>query len=116
MQTLCQARWIARLVLVWFVLFVGAAIASPIVKPNEGQMVCSAMGGMKLVMNDDGLPQPTSASLDCPLCAPVITPPAAQTSAFEWPSAQGRVLQTSPAARIADLTGTPLPPRGPPSL
>ena len=116
LQSLRQARWIARLVLVWFALLMGATIASPIVKPAGGQMVCSAMDGMKLVMNDEGQAQPVSDSMDCPLCATVITPPTAQASAFELPSALGHVLQTVPAAHIAGLTGAPLPPRGPPSL
>lgn len=116
MQTLRQARWITRLVLVWFALFVGAAIASPIVKPTGGQMVCSAMGGMKLVVDEDGQAQPVSASMDCPLCAPVFTPPSPQAQVFDVPCALGHVLQTLPAAHIAGLTGAPLPPRGPPSL
>lgn len=116
MQTLRNTRWIARLVLVWFALFLGAAIASPMVKPTGGQMVCSAMGGMKMVMDDDGQAQPASASMDCPLCAPLITPPASQAHALALPSALGHVLQTLPAAHIAGLTGAPLPPRGPPAL
>jgi hypothetical protein len=65
LQTLRQARWITRLVLVWFALFLGAAVASPIVKPASGQMVCTAMGGMKMVMDDEGQAQPASASMDC---------------------------------------------------
>ena len=117
MQTLRNARSITRLVLVWFALFIGAAIASPLVKPASGQMVCTAMGGMKMVMDGDSDQGTTpSASMDCPLCAPVITPPAPQAQAFVAPSALAHVLQTLPAAHIAGLTGAPLPPRGPPSL
>ena len=116
LQALRQARWITRLVLVWFALFVGAAIASPIVKPTGGQMVCSAMGGIKMVVDEDGQAQPVSASMDCPLCAPVFTPPSPQAQVFDVPSALGHVLHTLPAAHIAGLTGAPLPPRGPPSL
>jgi hypothetical protein len=117
MQTLRNARWITRLVLVWFALFIGAAIASPLVKPVSGQMVCSAMGGMKMVMDADGDQgtQP-SASMDCPLCAPVITPPSPAARAFAPPSALSHALQPVAAARIAGLTGAPLPPRGPPAL
>ena len=117
LQTLRHTRWIGRLVLLWFALFIGAAIASPIVKPTGGQMVCSAMGGMKLVVDgEDGTAPQASTSMDCPLCAPVITPPSAQAQTFDLPSALGHVLQTIPAAHIAGLTGAPLPPRGPPAL
>ena len=117
LQTLRQSRWITRLVLVWFALFIGAAVASPLVKPVSGQMVCTAMGGMKMVMDgDDGNAAQPSASMDCPLCAPMMTPPSPQARAVEPPSALAHALQTLPAARIAGLAGAPLPPRGPPAL
>lgn len=116
LQTLRNARWLTRLVLVWFALFLGAAVASPMVKPVAGQMVCSAMGGMKMVMEgEDGHAVQPSAGMDCPLCAPMITPPSPQAQAFELPSTLGHVLLAIPAAHIAGLTGAPLPPRGPPA-
>ncbi len=116
MQLLRRAHWISRLVLVWFALFIGAAVASPILKPAGGQMVCSAMGGMKMVMADEGQPPSATASMDCPLCAPLIPPPAAQAHRFEPASALANALQPTLAARIPGLTGAPLPPRGPPAL
>ena len=117
LQTLRQAHWLTRLVLVWFALFIGAAVASPLVKPVAGQMVCTAMGGMKMVMdNNDGKDVQPTASMDCPLCAPVITPPVAQNATVLAPQALAHALRTIPAAHIAGLTGAPLPPRGPPAL
>ena len=117
MQTLRQTRWLTRLVLVWFAFFIGAAVASPMVKPVAGQMVCTAMGGMKMVMdNDDGQDVQPTASMDCPLCAPMLTVAAPLAHAFEPPSPLAHVLQPLPAARMAGLTGAPLPPRGPPAL
>ena len=116
LQTLRQARWLTRLVLVWFALFIGAAIASPMVKPVSGQMVCTAMGGMKMVMDgEDGKIVQASAGMDCPLCAPMATPPSPEALAFEPPSALAHALQPLVAAHIAGLTGAPLPPRGPPA-
>ena len=117
LQTLRQARWIGRLVLVWFALFLGAAVASPVLKPVGGQLVCSAMGGMKMVVDGDmdAPPQPL-ASMDCPLCAPVLAPPAPQTTAATTPQALAHALLTLEAAHLASLTGAPLPPRGPPGL
>lgn len=117
LQTLRNARWLTRLVLVWFALFIGAAVASPMVKPVAGQMVCSTMGGMKMVMDgEDGKSTQSSASMDCPLCAPMITPPSPEARAVEPPGALAHALQTLPAAHLAGLTGAPLPPRGPPVL
>ena len=116
LQTLRQARWIGRLVLVWFALFLGAAVASPVVKPVGGQMVCSAMGGMKMVVDgqDDAPPQ-TLASMDCPLCAPMLAAPAPHTVTVLPAQPLAHVLQTIASAHIAGLTGAPLPPRGPPT-
>ena len=117
LQTLRQARWIGRLVLVWFALFLGAAVASPVFKPVGGQLVCSAMGGMKMVMDGQGdAPPQALASMDCPLCAPMALPPAPQVDAFDPPHALAHVQQTIASAHIAGLTGAPLPPRGPPFL
>ena len=117
LQTLRNAHLITRLVLVWFALFIGVSVASPLVKPQASQMVCSAMGGMKMVMVDDtGDSQLASAGMDCPLCAHIGAPPAPQSLAWAPPSALAHALRPTPAAHIAWLTGTPLPPRGPPAL
>ncbi|MBD8049844.1 DUF2946 family protein [Limnohabitans radicicola] len=117
LQTLRNAHFITRLVLVWFALFIGASVASPLIKPQASQMVCSAMGGMKMVMTDDsGDNQTLSGGMDCPLCAHVSAPPPAAVSGFESVSALAHALRPIPAAHIAWLTGSPLPPRGPPAL
>jgi len=115
LQTLRNTRWLVRLVLAVFALFVGAAIASPMVKPPAGQMVCSGMGGMKLVMDGQDTPDRLpSAGMDCPLCAPVLAPPAPARLGFERPDAPGHGLKVPAVAPVAGLTGAPLPPRGPP--
>lgn len=115
LQTLRRTRWLTRLVLVWFALFVGAAIASPMVKPVAGQMVCTSMGGMKMVVDDEaGRAAAPTASVDCPLCAPTPLPPPPPAHVANPPRGLPHALQSLPAARIAGLTGAPLPPRGPP--
>ena len=118
MQTLRNAHLLARLVLVWFVLFVGVSVASPLVKPQASQMVCSAMGGMKIVSADDadGDAVKLSSNLDCPLCAQVSAPPSPATLSFDTASALAHALRPIASAHIAWLTGSPLPPRGPPAL
>jgi hypothetical protein len=122
MQTLRNAHLLARLVLVWFVLFVGVSVASPIVSPQASQMVCSAMGGMKMVLADDSANSGSSdtlklsSNMDCPLCAQFSAPPSPVVFSFDTTSALAHALRPIPSAHIAWLTGSPLPPRGPPAL
>ena len=122
MQTLRNAHFLARFVLVWFVLFVGVSVASPLVNPQGIQMVCSAMGGMKMVSADqaanDGAGDSVklSSSMDCPLCAQFSAPPSPLELSFDTTSVLAHALRPTPSAHIAWLTGAPLPPRGPPAL
>ena len=130
MQTLRNAHLLARFVLVWFVLFVGVSVASPMVSPQASQMVCSAMGGMKMVNLDDGANGAAngdakggsgdtvklSSSIDCPLCAQFSAPPSPLVLSFDTSSVLAHALRPIPSAHIAWLTGSPLPPRGPPAL
>jgi len=121
MQTLRNAHLIARLVLVWFVLFVVVSVASPLVSSQGGQMVCSAMGGMKMVSADqaanDGAGDSVnlSSSMVCPLCAQFSAPPSPVVLSFDTTSVLAHALRPLPSAHIAWLTGAPLPPRGPPA-
>lgn len=114
MQTLRNARLLTRLVLVWFALFIGASVASPLVKPPSGQMVCTAMGGLKMVDDDSSAGPQASAGMECPLCASVSALPPPAVPALTPPDALAYALRPIPAAHIAWLTGSPLPPRGPP--
>ena len=117
MHTLRSSKLIAKLVLVWFALFLGSAIASTVIKPGSMQMVCTAGGGMKMVdMTGDDGELKTSASMDCPLCAAVAALPTRSSSLFIKPSALEHALHPITAAHIAALTAPPLPSRGPPSF
>ena len=122
LQTLRNAHRITRLVLVWFVLSLGAAIASPLVNPQTTELICSGTGVMKLLVKnadgtiDDGGIEVASRMLDCPLCASVSAPPPAHSVAAEPAQPLGYVLQTIPAAHIAALTAAPPPGRGPPAF
>ena len=117
LQSLRNAHLITRLVLVWFALFIGASVASPLVKTQATQMVCSAMGGMKMVVGDDASDsKASSGGMDCPLCVHVSAPPPVNGVGFEPVNALAHALRPMPSAHIAWLTGSPLPPRGPPAL
>jgi hypothetical protein len=107
----------ARLVLVWFALFIGVAIASPIVNPTETQMVCTSAGGMKMVLSgEQGEESKVAANMDCPLCAPVFLPLQTGATSFDHISPLAYALHPIAAALIAARTAPPLPSRGPPAV
>lgn len=117
MQMLRRAPWITRLVLAWFALFVGGAVASPLVRSEGLQMVCSGMGGMQLVSLDAGddvlstVPQAT----DCPLCMPAAAPSPAQGKP-PHPGGLAYALHPLASSRLPSLIGLPWQARGPPPL
>jgi hypothetical protein len=118
MPALRNARHLVRLVLAWFVLSLGVAIASPVVQPQPMQLVCSAAGAIKvMVQTDDGVRELGASHLDCPMCMLTVAPPPAAASA-DLPRILplGHAVQSIPAARIAAATAAPLPARGPPLL
>lgn len=116
MQSLRHARLLARVVLAWFVLSLGVAIASPIVLPQAMQLVCSASGSVKLIVSSaDGSEAPTLHLLDCSLCV-TVAPPPPSTVAVGLSALPHFATDYLPAPRVAARVGAPLPPRGPPSL
>ncbi len=117
MQSLRNARLIARFVLVWFALSIGVAIASPAIQPQKLQLVCSAAGAVKIVADagDDGTGTPLPHTLDCPLCAVLSAPPPqwsldvapAMGLSYAWHGLVSDESQGGSAAAFA--------PRGPPT-
>lgn len=109
---------IGRCVLLWFAMSLGVAVASPIVHPQAMELVCSAAGAVKvIVQTDDGAQELGASHMDCPLC--VLTgapPPATPLADIPSPLPLGRALQPIEAARIASATAGPLPARGPPAF
>ncbi|MDP1998086.1 MAG: hypothetical protein Q8K22_00625 [Rhodoferax sp.] len=117
MQILRNAHLLARFVLVWFALSLGVAVASPIVNPQNFELICSSAGVMKLVVQtDDGAKAVSGQMLDCPLCATGGAPPPSFQVKFEPLSPLGHVLQSIPSAIMAALTAAPPPARGPPTF
>jgi hypothetical protein len=117
MHALRQARILARLVLAWFVLSLGVAVASPIANPQQIELVCTGSGAMKvLVKTGEGVKEVSAHTLDCPLCAHIGSPPPKLRTMAEPVSPLAHVLRPVPAAHLAWLTAAPLPARGPPSF
>jgi len=117
MQTLRNARSLARFVLLWFALALGAAVASPLVRPQSVQLVCTGSGAVKVLsLADDGTVQSTGHLLDCPLCVVAGAPPPERPRAVQPRQPLSRmsvaVRVACPDARCAP----PLPPRGPPAV
>ena len=116
MHQLRNAKLIARFVLVWFALSIGVAIASPLVKPQSMQLICSGSGAIKVVTTSaDGTTPASSHTLDCPLCAGFGAPPPVSVWKFEPIQPLAYALRSIASAHIASATAAPLPARGPPT-
>ncbi|MDO8718660.1 MAG: DUF2946 domain-containing protein [Polaromonas sp.] len=117
MQTLRNAHLIARFVLVWFALSVGVAVASPLVKPQAMELICSSAGVMKVLFTtEDGGRDAASPALDCPLCAATSAPPPLARIAAEPAQLLAYVLPSIPADPLAAFPAAPPPARGPPAI
>jgi hypothetical protein len=112
-SNLCR---LARLVLVWYVLFVGVSVLASTLQPKTLEVVCSSMGIMKLVVQGEGGDAQVRSSMDCSLCAhatPALPPPTLAHLAHVA-DARSHIVQRLPAALLLARTAPPLPSRGPP--
>jgi hypothetical protein len=115
LQSVRQATFLARWVLVWFVIAMGVAVASPLVQPQSYTLVCSTVGASKLVVSgEDGAPV-MAHTLDCVACLPAMVPPPAVPHSAAAP---GNLRYSFPAfdtAFMARRDALPAPARGPPA-
>lgn len=117
MSRLRHARFLTRLVLVWFVLSLGVAVASPLVAPKTTLLVCSGASVKMVVQNaDGGVTETGHATLDCPLCAILHAPPPVDTARVQPPHVLSHALVSVEAARIAARIGAPWQARAPPVI
>ncbi len=114
--TSAPLRRLARLVLVWYVLFVGVSVLAATLQPKTMEVVCSSMGLMKVVVQGEDDDAQVRSSMDCPLCAhaiPALPPP----MLADWAhvaDARSHIVQRLPEAVLTARTAPPLPSRGPP--
>ena len=109
-------RPLSRLVLVWYVLFVGVSVLASTLQPKTMDVVCSAMGVMKVVVQGESEGPMASSGMDCPLCAhatPALPPPTVAALAHV-PDARAFIVQRLPETLLLARTAPPLPSRGPP--
>ena len=114
--TSAPLRRLARLVLVWYVLFVGVSVLAATLQPKTMDVVCSTMGIMKVVVQGEGGDAQVSTSMGCPLCAhatPALPPPIV-ADLVHVPDARSHIVQRLPEAVLTARTAPPLPSRGPP--
>lgn len=122
LQQLRQAARLARVVLAWFALAIGVAVAAPMVNPQAMELVCSGSGAMKLVVKGAGdAPDAPAASsshtLDCPLCATPAGPAPDPLAAWAPPREPlAFALQRDQAAHLRAVTAAPLSARAPPQI
>ena len=107
---------LARWVLLWFALAMGVAIASPIIKPQSIEVLCSTSGMAKLlVTNDQGDVATSNHMLDCALCLNISAPPPKAFGLLAPSVPLAFAVQSVVRAALASLTAPPLPARGPPA-
>lgn len=113
LHRLRRTRWLAALLLAWFMLFVGAASAAPLMKAGPTAALCSASGIIKGMGGLEGEAK-AQHSIDCVLCCFTADAPAVPVTWAPPALPLGHMLQSITAAHIAAITAAPLPPRGPP--
>lgn len=117
MHWLRSRYWLARLILAWFAVTLGVAVASPLVHPQAFELVCTASGDIRMVvLQEEASLGPGHHQLDCPLCLPAGGPaPALPQVPLPCLQPLARALLPAVAAHIAAVTRAPLPARGPPA-
>ena len=76
METLRRLRRLTcQLLLVWFALSIGVAMASPVLTAHGDDVVCSGSGALMLMPADDGGTPAAGHDHDCHLCVMVGAPP-----------------------------------------
>lgn len=118
MHTQRTTKTLTCLLLAWFALTLGVAMAAPLIAPKAMELLCSDGGSLKLVVvNKDGdVVNSGQHTQDCALCLPASLPTSDTPLQLTQPQPLAHALTLIEQARIAALVGAPLPPRGPPSL
>jgi hypothetical protein len=117
MHILRTSLTLTRLVLVWFMLTFGVAVASPVIAPKTLVLLCSHEGSKAVVLDADGKIVTTDAqTLNCPLCLPATAPPPAFFMPLPVSSSAPAVLPCFTSEHVSAPVGAPLPARGPPII
>ena len=115
MLTWLRSTLLRRAVATVFLLAMGLAHASPLLKPQSIELLCSAGGAMKLlVKSSDGAAQESTHTVHCGLYAlGDVLPPFAWQAPAALSHASAQPLHFVSALTTSALP--PLPARGPPA-
>lgn len=109
----------ARILLAWYVAFVGVGTLSPLFKPVDLMLVCSASGAPRWVTTDPADDPAAAAAhrhaIDCPLCLPAMAPPVVAALAVGTEPPGTGVLIPPDQRPVPTTPAGPLPARGPPA-
>jgi hypothetical protein len=116
METLRRIQRLAcQLLLAWFALSIGAAVAGPLIQPQSMDVVCSGSGAMRLMASDDGgTVDPGGHKHDCRLCVMVGAPPVPLVFGAHAAPADTPILQLP--VPVPSQAPVAFQPRGPPLL
>jgi hypothetical protein len=103
-------------VLAWYVLFLGASIASAAVGGPAFQEVCSAGGVVKWVPDQGDAHSNVHTGMHCPLCGNLAAPPPLPDVFPASQRALSHVMASVAAAHSTASAAAPLPARGPPAV
>jgi len=102
-------------VLAWFVMALGAAVASPMLQPQSVELICAGSGGAQLFLRTaDGLVSTDSAGMQCPLCLAADAPPVAPAAAQAFTAPPDGTPRAPLRRRMAASARTHPPARAPP--
>lgn len=117
MHILRTSLTLTRLVLAWFMLTFGVAVASPVIAPKTLVLLCSHEGSKAVVLDADGkVVTAEGQTLNCPLCLPATAPPPALAMPLPAPGFTITVLFHPTPEHVSAPVGAPLPARGPPFI
>ena len=118
LQSLRNTPWLAKLALLWFALTLGAAVASPMVNPQEDLIICTSASMVIVKLNADGsLSTEAGNELSCPLCVVGGATPPVFVSVQPVPEpALAHVQPGITNVQATASTAPPPPSRGPPVL
>ncbi|WP_022980160.1 hypothetical protein [Ideonella sp. B508-1] len=110
----------ARFLLAWYVAFVGVGTLSPLFKTVDLTLVCSAGGSSRWVAIDPSDDPAAAAAhrhaIDCPLCLPMMAPPAVAVLTTDPDAPITQVLIPPDQRPASAIPASGLSARGPPKL
>ncbi|MDP2768640.1 MAG: hypothetical protein Q8O81_02275 [Giesbergeria sp.] len=112
LRSMTRLRW---WLLAWFALYLGAAVASPIIQPQVTEMVCTSTGAVKLfVHSDGGTVELGAVGMDCPMCLLGATVPVTTHVALPVLLPQADIPALPARVFTVIATAAPPPARAPP--